>query len=200
MARGEADAMVRRVGVGRLVGRVLVGAFLCVLAAFGTAGAAAAQSVPAPPVPYGGQLGNMDPGDEISSEQVLEVGMLTLGTINGLAFVVAMVASRLRGPTTAQTRRALVNRTGAGRVSESRRERRARGRLMPIGRPAAVQVVPQPERPAPHAPAGAVPEQAGPAGPAAPEGLVPAARAVTPAGPRPAPMSPPGGVRSPVRH
>ncbi|MDL5155738.1 hypothetical protein [Actinomycetospora termitidis] len=178
--------------------RVLVGIVLTVLAVLGTVGVASAQTPPATPQPYGGQLEQMDPGDEVSSEQVLEVGMLTLGTVNGLAFVVAMVASRLRGPTTAQTRRALISRTGAGTVSESRRaRRRPRGGVVPVGRP----VAPQGGVP-PHAPVGVVPEQMGPA---APEGLIPAARAVPgpslrPAGAPPAPASPPAGVRSPVRH
>lgn len=185
------------------VRRALLGAVMIVLAGLGFAGVAAAQDTSPTPQPYGGQLGRMDPGDEVSSEQVLEVGMLTLGTVNGLAFVVAMVASRLRGPTTAQTRRALINRTGAGRVSESRRERRARGGgRTPVAAPVPVA---GPAVPPPHAPVGAVPQQGvapQPAAPAAPEGAVPAARAVTPppaAGLRPAPASPPAGVRSPVR-
>lgn len=179
------------------VRRALLGAVMIVLAGLGFAGVASAQDTTPGPQPYGGQLGHMDPGDEVSSEQVLEVGMLTLGTVNGLAFVAAMVASRLRGPTTAQTRRALINRTGAGTVSESRRARRARsarGAQTPAG----------PVPVGPHAPAGAVPQQAGPVGPAAPDGLVPAARGATPpprpAVPRSAPVSPPAGVRSPVRH
>jgi hypothetical protein len=182
------------------VRRALLGAVMIVLAGLGFAGVAAAQDTSPTPQPYGGQLGRMDPGDEVSSEQVLEVGMLTLGTVNGLAFVVAMVASRLRGPTTAQTRRALINRTGAGTVSESRRARRARADRGPAARPVAAPTagpVPEP----PHAPVGAVPAQGG--GPAAPEGLVPAARGGTPPPrpgvSRPAPMSPPAGVRSPVR-
>jgi hypothetical protein len=189
------------------VRRALLGAVMMVLAGLGFAGVAAAQDTSPTPQPYGGALEHMDPGDEISSEKVLEVGMLTLGTVNGLAFVVAMVASRLRGPTTAQTRRALINRTGAGRVSESRRERRARGvDRTPVVAPAPLA---GPAVPPPHAPVGAVPRQAGPAArpahaaPSAPEGAVPSARAVTPsrpAGPPPAPVSPPAGVRSPVRH
>ncbi|WP_433800170.1 hypothetical protein [Actinomycetospora sp. CA-084318] len=186
------------------VRRALLGAVMIVLAGLGFAGVASAQDTAPGPQPYGGQLGQMDPGDEVSSEQVLEVGMLTLGTVNGLAFVAAMVASRLRGPTTAQTRRALINRTGAGTVSESRRARRARsvtrtpqvaaaGPGAPVG-PVGPTPVP------PHAPDGAVPQQGGPA---APEGLVPAARGATPPPrpdvPRSVPLSPPTGVRNPVR-
>ncbi|WP_018334199.1 hypothetical protein [Actinomycetospora chiangmaiensis] len=189
--------------------RVLLATVVLVLAGLGFAGVASAQDAPPTPQPYGGQLGKMDPGDQVTSEQVLEVGMLTLGTVNGLAFVIAMVASRLRGPTTAQTRRALINRTGAGTVSESRRARRARAAART--RAAAPAVVPGhgPVPMPPHAPAGAVPPQGGPVGPvgrgahAASEGLVPAARGAAspprPAAPRPAPASPPAGVRSPVR-
>jgi hypothetical protein len=192
--------VVARVGAALLFG---------LLALLLTAGTASAQDAPAP-LPYGGQLGRMDPGDEVSSEQILEVGMLALGTINGLAFAVAMASSRLRGPSTAQTRRALINRTGAGTVSESRRERRARLRSQhvvpaPMAAPAA--------GPAPVAaggprgmspqepPAGAVPEQGAAA---AAEGLVPAARATThgpasaPGGRTSVPLSPPTGVRKPV--
>ena len=92
-------------------------------------GTARAQTGTDPgPQPYGGQLEKVDETDRVTSEQVLEVGMLALGTLNGVAFVVAMVASRLRGPSTAQTRRALIARTGAGVVSESRRQRRQRVR------------------------------------------------------------------------
>lgn len=185
------------------VRRALLGAVMVVLAGLAFAGVAAAQDTSPTPEPYGGQLGQMDPGDEISSEQVLEVGMLTLGTVNGLAFVIAMVASRLRGPTAAQTRRALINRTGAGTVSESRRARRARGAGRVREAAPAAPVAPVVPVEPPHAPVGAVPPQAGPAGPAAPEGVVPAARAVAepsrPGVAPPAPMSPPAGVRSPVR-
>ncbi|MCD2190157.1 hypothetical protein [Actinomycetospora soli] len=183
------------------VRRALLGAVMIVLAGLGFAGVASAQDTAPGPQPYGGQLGQMDPGDEVSSEQVLEVGMLTLGTVNGLAFVAAMVASRLRGPTTAQTRRALINRTGAGTVSESRRARRARGVARTPEVAPAVPAMPVGMTVEPlHAPDGAVPQQTGPA---APEGLVPAARGTTPPPrpvvPRPAPLSPPTGVRSPVR-
>lgn len=190
---------------------VLLG-LLALLLTAGTASAQDAPVLPSDPQPYGGQLGRMDPGDEVSSEKVLEIGMLTLGTVNGLAFAVAMAASRLRGPSTAQTRRALITRTGAGTVSESRRERRARmrsGRAVPAGEPrfpvAAVPAPPVPGGPQgmspQELPVGAVPEQGAAA---AAEGLVPAARATSqgpasaPGGRTSAPLSPPAGVRKPV--
>ena len=154
----------------RRVGRVVVGLGVAAVLAVATAvlvallgvGSAAAQTGTDPgPQPYGGQLEKVDETDQVTSEQVLEVGMLGLGTLNGVAFVIAMVASRLRGPTTAQTRRALIARTGAGVVSESRRTRRQRlrGTAAPAqahaaaeragGRPAG-----RPERPgSAHAPA-----------------------------------------------
>ena len=205
IGRGTNGGRARRT-VGARVGAALLFGLLALLL---TAGTASAQDAPGP-LPYGGQLSRMDPGDEVSPEKVLEVAMLALGTINGLAFAVAMVASRLRGPSTAQTRRALINRTGAGTVSESRRERRARvrsGRAVPA--PAA-PAAPVPAAPVPggprglspqEPPAGAVPEQGAAA---AAEGLVPAARATThgpastPGGRTSAPVSPPTGVRKPV--
>jgi hypothetical protein len=166
------------------------------------------------PQPYGGQLEGVDTNDQVTSEQVLEVGMLALGTLNGVAFVVAMVASRLRGPSTAQTRRALIARTGAGVVSESRRERRQRqGRSAgPVPAapasaahakaPAGARPAGGPSSQAPRTPPpGAVPAQGGPA---PREGLIPAGRAPlgppNPAGGRSGsvPLSPPTGVPSPI--
>ena len=183
-------------------------------------GTARAQTGTDPgPQPYGGQLEKVDETDRVTSEQVLEVGMLALGTLNGVAFVVAMVASRLRGPSTAQTRRALIARTGAGVVSESRRRRRQRVRdrgadpapaapgpraagpglhpVAPAGpRPAVGPSAQVPRTPPP----GAVPAQGGPA---PREGLIPAGRApLGPTGPadgRPTPASPPAGVPVSVR-
>jgi hypothetical protein len=118
--------------------------------------------------------------------------------------VIAMVASRMRGPSTAQTRRALIARTGAGVVSESRRARRERLRgrtAAPVPGPAGGRPVGGPSGQAPRTPPpGAVPVQGGPV---PREGLVPAGRA--PAGPpspstgRPAPVSPPTGVPLSVR-
>ncbi|MFC5066246.1 hypothetical protein [Actinomycetospora atypica] len=193
--------MAARVGAAVLLG---------LLALLLTAGTASAQDVPGPPSgpqPYGGQLGRMDPGDEVSSEQVLEVGMLALGTVNGLAFAVAMVASRLRGPSAAQTRRALINRTGAGTVSESRRARRAR--VHPGAAAAGPAQAPAPA-PAP-APAAAAPRPSTAPEPAVsggPRGLTPQeppagavpeqGQAPAPGGRTSAPVSPPAGVRKPV--
>ena len=174
-------------------------------------GSATAQTDTDPgPQPYGGQLERVNADDEVSSEQVLEVGMLALGTLNGVAFVIAMVASRLRGPSTAQTRRALIARTGAGVVSESRRERRGRaaGPVPAAPAPGAHAKAPAgarsaggPSSQAPRTPPpGAVPAQGGPA---PREGLIPAGRAPldppNAAGGRPGsvPLSPPTGVPSP---
>lgn len=187
------------------VAAVLAIAVAVLVAVLGS-GTATAQTGDPGPQPYGGALERIDPGDEVSGEHVLEVAMLTLGTVNGLAFAIAMIGSRLRGPSTAQTRRALIARTGEGVVSESRRERKERARTrarapMP-SQPIAV-VPGGPRGMAPRTPPpGAVPAQGGPA---VHEGLVPAARAPHPAqGPigahgRPAPMSPPAGVPAPVR-
>jgi hypothetical protein len=211
VGRGTYGGRGRRTVAARMGAALLFGLLALLL----TAGTASAQDAPGPPSgpqPYGGQLGRMDPGDEVSSEQVLEVGMLALGTVNGLAFAIAMVASRLRGPSAAQTRRALINRTGAGTVSESRRARRARVRLeraapapevrLPAAAAPAAPVSGGPRGMSPQEPpAGAVPEQGAAA---AAEGLVPAARATThgpasaPGGRTSAPASPPTGVRKPV--
>ena len=206
VGRGGCGGRGRRSVAARVGAAVLLGLLALLL----TTGTASAQDGPVPPSgpqPYGGQLTRMDPGDEVSSEKVLEVAMLALGTLNGLAFAVALVASRLRGPSTAQTRRALINRTGAGTVSESRRERRARVRS---GRAVPAPAAPVPAAPVPggprglspqEPPAGAVPEQGAAA---AAEGLVPAARATThgpastPGGRTSAPVSPTTGVRKPV--
>jgi hypothetical protein len=207
------DAVATSGGGGRRIGTPVIAGLgiaavlaiaVAVLVAVLGAGTATAQSDPGPQ-PYGGALERVDPTDQASSEQVLEVAMLTLGTVNGLAFTIAMIASRLRGPSTAQTRRALIARTGAGVVSESRRDRKERARLR-ARRPMPSQpiaVVPGgPRTLAPQTPPpGAVPAQGGPA---AQEGLVPAARVPHPPhGPgshrRPAPMSPPAGVPAPVR-
>lgn len=190
-----------RVVAGLGIAAVLAIAVAVLVAVLG-AGSATAQSGGPGPQPYGGALERTDPGDEVSPENVLEVAMLTLGTVNGLAFAVAMVASRLRGPSTAQTRRALIARTGAGVVSESRRERRERARRR-ASRPVPshpIAVVPGgPRTLVPRTPPpGAVPVQGGPA----PRGCpAPAARAPQQSGGhrRPAPTSPPVGVPAPVR-
>ncbi|HEY2225834.1 hypothetical protein [Actinomycetospora sp.] len=209
------DAVATSDGGGRRIGTPVIAGLgiaavlaiaVAVLVAVLGAGTATAQAGDPGPQPYGGALERIDPGDEVSGEHVLEVAMLTLGTVNGLAFAIAMIGSRLRGPSTAQTRRALIARTGEGVVSESRRDRRERARLrarrpMPSQPIAVVRGGPRalaPQDPPP----GAVPVQGGPA---PREGLVPAARVPhPPQGPsgghrRPAPMSPPVGVPSPAR-
>ena len=200
----------RAVVAGLGVVAVLAVATALLVALLGGTARAQTGTDPAPQ-PYGGQLEQVDEGDRITSEQVLEVGMLTLGTLNGVAFVVAMIASRLRGPSTAQTRRALIARTGAGVVSESRRERRERlrgrgagaapGAGAPPMAPAGARPAGGPSAQAPRTPPpGAVPAQGGPA---PREGLIPAGRVpLGPPGPadgRPAPVSPSTGVPSPVR-
>jgi hypothetical protein len=213
------DAVVTDGGRQRRGRTVVAGLGVVAVLAIATAvlvallgGTARAQTGTDPgPQPYGGQLEKVDETDRVTSEQVLEVGMLALGTLNGVALVVAMVASRLRGPTTAQTRRALIARTGAGVVSESRRQRRQRlqGRgADPVPVPAAPGPGAHPMAPAggPSAqaprtpPPGTVPAQGGPT---PREGLVPTGRA--PQGPpnpphgRSAPVSPPTGVPGPIR-
>jgi hypothetical protein len=76
---------------------------------------AAADPVPAPaPAPYGGALDNPDPGGSFDDSQVLEVAMLGLGSLNGLAFAAVVIVSRFRGSSAAETRRALMSRTAAG--------------------------------------------------------------------------------------
>jgi hypothetical protein len=205
-SRGRGPWGGRPVVVGLGVVAVLAVATAVLVALLGVGTATAQTGTDPGPQPYGGQLEKVDETDRVTSEQVLEVGMLALGTLNGVAFVIAMVASRLRGPSTAQTRRALIARTGAGVVSESRRERRERLRSRGAAPGPAVHATAPGTRPAmgPSAqaprtpPPGAVPAQGGPA---PREGLVPAGRA--PLGPdgRPgaAPASPPAGVPAPVR-
>jgi hypothetical protein len=202
------DGVAASGGGSRTGTRVVAGLGIAAVLAIGVAvlvavlgsGSATAQSVPGPQ-PYGGALERVDPGDQVSGEEVLEVAMLSLGTVNGLAFAIAMIASRLRGPSTAQTRRALITRTGAGVVSESRRERRERARRRahrPVPSQPIAVVAGGPRAVAPQMPPrGAVPAQGGPA---AREDLVPAARVPYPSGHgRPAPVSPPVGVPAPVR-
>jgi hypothetical protein len=111
---------VDRVGqVGRLGGTV--GRALAVLAL--TVGALllcspvslAADPAPAPvPAPYGGALDAPEAGDLFSGERALEVAMLALGTVNGLAVAAAVVVSRFRGTNAYATRRALMARTNRG--------------------------------------------------------------------------------------
>jgi hypothetical protein len=211
----DRDPRRRSVVAGLGVAALLAIATAALVALLGGTATAQTGTDPGPPLPYGGQLEQVNTADQVSSEQVLEVGMLALGTLNGVAFVIAMVASRLRGPSTAQTRRALIARTGAGVVSESRRERRERERdrtggaapaPAPVPAPAPAPAVPAPaaraEAPAVDRPAGgpssqaprtpppgAVPVQGGPA---PREGLVPAGRAPVAS---PSPSGNPSGVR-----
>lgn len=115
---------------GRAAAAVLALALLALLAlALTTGTAVAAEGDPPPtPTPYGGLLDRPDPGSQVDFDQVLEVGMLALGTVNGLVFAGAVIASRFRGSSHAATRRALSARTGRGRISEApRRPRTSRG-------------------------------------------------------------------------
>ena len=89
----------------------------------GPAGAASAQTAPPTPAPYGGVLDRPAQNEQITWEQVLEVGMLVIGSVNGLIFAGAVIHSRVRGTTHAATRRALMARTGPGKVSETPRRR-----------------------------------------------------------------------------
>jgi hypothetical protein len=199
-SRGRGPWGGKPVVVGLGVVAVLAVAAAVLVALLGVGTATAQTGTDPGPQPYGGQLEKVDETDQITSEQVLEVGMLALGTLNGVAFVIAMVASRLRGPSTAQTRRALIARTGAGVVSESRRERRERLRSRgAVPTPAAGVHTGDPSAQAPRTPPpGTVPAQGGPD---PREGLVPASR--PPLGPdgRPgaAAVSPATGAPSPGR-
>ncbi len=109
------------------VGRLIAGLVLALLALPALGGVALAADGDPPgasPAPYGGLLDSPDPGEQVGGDQVLEVALLTVGCLNGLAFAGAMIASRLRGSSHAATRRALSARTGRGRVSEAPRRRR----------------------------------------------------------------------------
>ncbi|MDD7917532.1 hypothetical protein [Actinomycetospora callitridis] len=94
---------------------VLAPAFLAGGLLLGTAPASAADPVPAVPAPYGGQLDAPDPGGMFDDEQVLEVAMLGLGSLNGLAVAGVLFVNR-RGSAGAalETRRALMARTDRG--------------------------------------------------------------------------------------
>jgi hypothetical protein len=95
--------------VGRvLAGTLLVGGSLLLGAPMALAG----DPVPAP---YGGALDAPEPGASFDDEQVLEVAMLGLGTVNGLAFAGVVIVSRFRGSSAEATRRALMARTSQGR-------------------------------------------------------------------------------------
>ncbi|MEJ2865002.1 hypothetical protein [Actinomycetospora flava] len=120
---GESFTLRGRGGarVAGILGRVLVVAALAVGGLIGSAQlpdpgpALAADPAPAPaPVPYGGALDNPDPGGSFDDSQVLEVAMLALGSLNGLAFAAVVIVSRIRGSSAAETRRALMTRTARG--------------------------------------------------------------------------------------
>jgi hypothetical protein len=91
----------------------------------GTPALAAADPAPAAdpgPVtaPYGGALDAPDQAGEFDEEHVLEVAMLGLGSVNGLAFAAVVIVSRFRGSSVAETRRALMARTSRGTPSGPR--------------------------------------------------------------------------------
>lgn len=79
----------------------------------GTGPVLVADTVPAP-APYGGALDDPDPGGSFDDSQVLEVAMLGIGALNGLAFAGVVIHSRIRGSSAAETRRALMARTARG--------------------------------------------------------------------------------------
>jgi len=94
---------------------VLALSFLAGGLLLGTAPASAADPVPAVPAPYGGQLDAPDPGGTFDDEQMLEVAMLGLGSLNGLAVAGVLFVNRRGSAGTAlETRRALMARTDRG--------------------------------------------------------------------------------------
>jgi hypothetical protein len=94
---------------------VLALAFLAGGLLLGAAPASAADPVPAVPAPYGGQLDAPDPGGTFDDEQVLEVAMLGLGSLNGLAVAGVLFVNRRGSAGSAlETRRALMARTDRG--------------------------------------------------------------------------------------
>lgn len=136
-------------------------------------GSVPVPSVPAgPSEPYGGALDNPEDSSLWSDERVLEVSMLVLGTLNGLAFAGAMIVSRFRGSSASETRRALMSRTDRGVASERRQDARGRARAgrsghaagrdrrlsaqaqgaVPAGRPVVATPVGGPGTPAPRVP------------------------------------------------
>ncbi|WP_165825905.1 hypothetical protein [Actinomycetospora cinnamomea] len=82
--------------------------------------ALAADPVPGP-APYGGQLDVPDAEGVFDGEHALEVAMLALGSVNGIAFAGVVIASRFRGSTASAIRRALMARTARGVPSGLRR-------------------------------------------------------------------------------
>lgn len=110
--RGGARGVLARIVV---VGLLAVGGMLVSAHLPDPGPALAADPAPAPvPVPYGGALDDPDPGGSFDDSQVLEVAMLGLGALNGLAFAGVVIVSRFRGCSAAETRRALMSRTSRG--------------------------------------------------------------------------------------
>jgi hypothetical protein len=181
---GVRTAWDGRLGVRRALARgvaVLLLALGGLLALGLTPALAAAPAPPVPTGPYGGQLEAPEPGTTFNDEQMLEVGMLALGSINGLAFAGVVIVSRFRGASAEETRHALMSRTDPGIPSG----RRPRGSRRP-------RTAPAPASPGgwraedPHAELWSrslppVPHQGGPAVPAP---RPPAAPALRPAAPR----------------
>lgn len=82
----------------------------------------------ATPQPYGGQLGRDAPAAGSGDlEDVGGLGLLAFGAINAVGMVAAGAFDAVRGPSAAQTRRAMASRTFPGRVSEGPRVPRGAG-------------------------------------------------------------------------
>ncbi len=139
--------------------------------------APAPPPVPVPTGPYGGQLEAPEPGTTFDDEQVLEVGMLALGSLNGLAFAGVVIASRFRGASAQETRHALMNRTDPGVPSGPRRRPNRRRSTVAAGT-VSVEPVEPAFRPLPPLPP--VPHQGGPGVPGPRPPAAPALRPVAP--------------------
>ncbi|GAA4750488.1 hypothetical protein [Actinomycetospora chibensis] len=114
--------------LGVLALPLLVGAFIAGFLLLGAAPASAADPVPAVPAPYGGQLDAPDPGGTFDDERVLEVAMLGLGSLNGLAVAGVLFVNRRGSAGSAlATLRALMARTDRGVPSGPRSPARQRG-------------------------------------------------------------------------
>src|SRR3954470_14539437 len=128
--RGHTGRTGRDMGVRARgwAGRVLAGTLLVTGAlVLGTPAALAAGDPVPVPAPYGGALDAPDPGASFDDEQALELAMLGLGTVNGLAFAGVVIVSRFRGSSAEATRRALMARTSQGIPSGPRGTYRALG-------------------------------------------------------------------------
>lgn len=118
----------RRGAVPLLFLGVLAPAFLAGGLLLGAVPALAADPVPVVPAPYGGQLDAPDPGGTFDDEHMLEVAMLGLGSLNGLAVAGVLFVNRRGGANSAlETRRALMARTDRGVPSGPRSPARRRG-------------------------------------------------------------------------